>query len=85
MSAPSQTRRRGSTVIEFCLSCVLWTTILMGLSTVGLNLIRALQVEQIGRRLGTRDFQSLKRSGGYERRVIASRVAQLEDRFDGGP
>ena len=31
------------------LSCVLWTTILMGLSTVGLNLIRALQVEQIRR------------------------------------
>ncbi|MGO4885912.1 MAG: hypothetical protein ACLP59_34585 [Bryobacteraceae bacterium] len=52
MSAPSQTRRRGSTVIEFCLSCVLWTTILMGLSTVGLNLIRALQVEQIGRDAG---------------------------------
>jgi hypothetical protein len=39
-------------MIEFCLSAVLWTTVLMGLSTVGLNLIRALQVEQICRDAG---------------------------------
>jgi hypothetical protein len=45
-------RARGSTMIEFCLSTVLWTTVLMGLSTVGLNLIRALQVEQICRDAG---------------------------------
>lgn len=39
-------------MVEFCLSAVLWTTVLMGLSTVGLNLIRALQVEQICRDAG---------------------------------
>jgi len=43
---------RGSTMIEFCLSTVLWTTVLMGLSSVGLNLIRAIQVEQICRDAG---------------------------------
>jgi hypothetical protein len=40
-------------MIEFCLSAVLWMTVLMGLSTVGLNLIRALQVEQNLPRCGT--------------------------------
>ena len=45
-------QRRGSTMIEFCLSVALWTAVLMGLSTVGLNLIRALQVEQICRDAG---------------------------------
>jgi hypothetical protein len=45
-------RRRGSTMIEFCLSAILWTTVLMGLSTVGLNLIRALEIEQICRDAG---------------------------------
>jgi hypothetical protein len=39
-------------MIEFCLSTVLWTAVLIGLSTVGLNLIRALQVEQICRDAG---------------------------------
>ena len=48
----SACQRRGSTMIEFCLSAVLWTTVLMGLSTVGLNLIRALQVEQVCRDAG---------------------------------
>ncbi|MGC9951582.1 MAG: hypothetical protein ABSF64_34960 [Bryobacteraceae bacterium] len=48
----SASPRRGSTMIEFCLSVALWTTVLMGLSTVGLNLIRALQVEQICRDAG---------------------------------
>jgi hypothetical protein len=45
-------RQRGSTMIEFCLSAVLWTTVLMGLSAVGMNLIRALQVEQVCRDAG---------------------------------
>jgi len=39
-------------MIEFCLSVALWTAVLMGLSTVGLNLIRALQVEQVCRDAG---------------------------------
>jgi hypothetical protein len=39
-------------MIEFCLSTVLWTSVLMGLTTVGLNLIRALEVEQICRDAG---------------------------------
>jgi hypothetical protein len=39
-------------MIEFCLSVALWMTVLMGLSTVGLNLIRALQVEQVCRDAG---------------------------------
>jgi|HubBroStandDraft_1064217.scaffolds.fasta_scaffold06814_5 hypothetical protein len=39
-------------MIEFCFSVVLWTTVIMGLATVGLNLIRALQVEQICRDAG---------------------------------
>lgn len=39
-------------MIEFCLSAVLWTTVLMGLSAVGMNLIRALQVEQVCRDAG---------------------------------
>jgi len=42
----------GSTMIEFCLSVALWTTVIMGLSSVGLNLIRALQVEQVCRDAG---------------------------------
>jgi hypothetical protein len=42
----------GSTMIEFCLSVGLWTIVLMGLCTVGLNLIRALQVEQVCRDAG---------------------------------
>jgi hypothetical protein len=52
MSGPSRIRQSGSTMIEFCLSTVLWTSILMGLCTVGLNLIRALQVEQVCRDAG---------------------------------
>ena len=36
-------------MIEFCLSTLLWVTLIMGLATVGLNLIRALQIEQICR------------------------------------
>jgi hypothetical protein len=48
----SACRRRGSTMIEFCLSALFWTTVLMGLSTVGLNLIRALLVEQVCRDAG---------------------------------
>jgi len=39
-------------MIEFCFSVALWVTVLMGLSTVGLNLIRALQVEQVCRDAG---------------------------------
>jgi len=39
-------------MIEFCLSTVLWTSVLMGLTAVGLNLIRALQVEEICRDAG---------------------------------
>jgi hypothetical protein len=39
-------------MIEFCLSVALWTTVIMGLATVGLNLIRALQVEQVCRDAG---------------------------------
>jgi len=39
-------------MIEFCLSISLWMVVLMGLSVVGLNLIRALQVEQICRDSG---------------------------------
>jgi len=39
-------------MIEFCLSVALWMTILMGLATVGINLIRALQVEQVCRDAG---------------------------------
>ena len=39
-------------MIEFCLSAVLWMTVLMGLCTVGINLIRALQVEQVCRDAG---------------------------------
>ena len=49
---PSACQRRGSTMIEFCLSAVLWTTVLMGLCTVGMNLIRAIQVEQVCRDAG---------------------------------
>ncbi|HXM45899.1 MAG TPA: hypothetical protein VN924_31975 [Bryobacteraceae bacterium] len=47
-----RTSQSGSTMIEFCLSAVLWTTVLMGLCTVGMNLIRALQVEQVCRDAG---------------------------------
>ena len=39
-------------MIEFCLSTALWTAVIMGLATVGMNLIRALQVEQICRDAG---------------------------------
>jgi hypothetical protein len=39
-------------MIEFCLSVALWMTVLMGLCTVGMNLIRALQVEQVCRDAG---------------------------------
>lgn len=39
-------------MIEFCFSTVFWTAVLMGLCTVGLNLIRALQVEQVCRDAG---------------------------------
>jgi hypothetical protein len=39
-------------MIEFCLSAILWTTVLMGLCTVGMNLIRALLVEQACRDAG---------------------------------
>jgi hypothetical protein len=39
-------------MIEFCLSISLWMVVLMGLSVVGLNLIQALQVEQICRDSG---------------------------------
>ena len=39
-------------MIEFCLSAILWTTVLMGLCTVGINLIRAIQVEQVCRDAG---------------------------------
>jgi len=46
-------------MIEFCLSTLLWTTVIMGLATVGLNLIRALQVEQICRDAGHMYSQAL--------------------------
>jgi hypothetical protein len=52
MRGRRRTRQLGSTMIEFCLSVALWTVVLMGLSTVGLNLIRALQVEQVCRDAG---------------------------------
>jgi hypothetical protein len=47
-----RSRESGSTMIEFCLSISLWMVVLMGLSVVGLNLIQALQVEQICRDSG---------------------------------
>jgi hypothetical protein len=52
MRTHRRTGQSGSTMIEFCLSAVLWTTVLMGLCTVGMNLIRALQVEQVCRDAG---------------------------------
>ena len=52
MRPSARIRQSGTTMIEFCLSTVLWMTVLMGLSVVGLNLIRAEQVEQICRDAG---------------------------------
>lgn len=52
LCAGHRTQRTGSTMIEFCLSTALWTAVIMGLATVGMNLIRALQVEQICRDAG---------------------------------
>src|ERR1700722_18270886 len=52
MRPRAHTRESGSTMIEFCLSISLWMVVLMGLSVVGLNLIRALVVEQICRDSG---------------------------------
>ena len=46
-------------MIEFCLSTLLWVTLIMGLATVGLNLIRALQIEQICRDAGHMYSQAL--------------------------
>lgn len=52
MRKTSRTRQSGSTMIEFCLSVVFWTAVIMGLASVGLSLLRALQVEQVGRDAG---------------------------------
>jgi hypothetical protein len=52
MRPRARTGQSGTTMIEFCLSISLWMVVLMGLSVVGLNLIQALQVEQICRDSG---------------------------------
>jgi len=44
--------KRGASAMEFALSMVFWVPMIMGVSVTGLNLIRALQVNQVCRDAG---------------------------------
>jgi hypothetical protein len=49
MQSSRATRQRGSTLIEFALTSLIWLGLMMGTAVVGINLIRSIQVVQICR------------------------------------
>ncbi len=50
--ARSKARQRGSTLVEFMLSTLVWVPLLLGTIVFGINLIKALQVSQLSRNSG---------------------------------
>jgi hypothetical protein len=46
------TPRSGSIMIEFVFSTLFWAMLLMGVSVIGLNLVRSLQVTEVCRDAG---------------------------------
>ena len=51
-SAPSQEGERGSAMVEFLLSSLVWVPLLLGTMVFGVNMVRALQVSQLSRDTG---------------------------------
>src|SRR3954454_8102646 len=47
-----QKRERGSTLIEFVLSAVIWMPLLLGTAVFGVNLVNAIRVSQVTRDSG---------------------------------
>lgn len=84
MRGRRRTSQPGSTIIEFCLSVVFWTTVIMGLATVGLNLIRALQIEQICRDAGHMYSQALDFTQAGNQNLLLLLASGLNITVNGG-
>jgi uncharacterized membrane protein len=77
-------RRRGSTLIEFALTSLIWLGLLTGTAVTGMNLIRSIQVVQICRDVGHMFAYGLDFSQPGNQNIIVRLANGLNFTVNGG-